>query len=203
MGIENTRTNVVRDIRVIKQNLRKKYRNIRQEMLPAHKEKRDNLIFERLINFQKYQKARTLLCFVSTDIEVDTKQLINHALENGKQVAVPKCLDKNGNMEFFLITSLSELKKDSYGILEPDENIATRLVNFTNSVCILPGFAFDMNGFRIGYGKGFYDRFLQRYTGVKIGVCYNSCMTSTLPRGRFDISADYIVTQKYILTVRK
>lgn len=203
MGIEKNYTPVVNDIRVVKQNLRKKYRDIRKNMKPEIKGNYDKLILDKMINFNKYQKAKTLLCFVSTDIEVDTRKLINHALDNGKKVAVPKCLDKNGNMEFFLINSLDELKEDSFGLLEPDENTAVMLENYMDSICILPGFAFDNQGYRIGFGKGFYDRFLQKYTGIKVGVCYNNCLANTLPHGRFDISADYLVTQKYVLTIKK
>lgn len=203
MGIENKDTNGFKDIRIVKQNLRKKYRDIRKNMSASQKATYDNLIYDKLINFHKYQKAKVLLCFVSTDIEVDTIKLINHAFENGKQVAVPKCLDKNGSMEFFLISSLDVLKEDSFGLLEPDETTSVMLENYNDSLCILPGFAFDNSGFRIGFGKGYYDRFLQRYTGVKVGVCYNSCLANNLPRGRFDVSADYLVTQKYILTIKK
>lgn len=203
MGIGNKDLNAVNDIRVVKQNLRKKYRDIRRNMSGNQKTIYDRAIFDKFINFHKYQSAKVLLCFVSTDIEVDTIMLINHAFENGKKVAVPKCLDKNGNMEFFLINSLDELKEDSFGLLEPDENTAVMLEDYRNSLCVLPGFAFDTYGYRIGFGKGFYDRFLQKYKGVRVGVCYNSCMTTTLPHGRFDVSADYVVTQKYILTVKK
>lgn len=200
---ENLDNNSVRDIRVIKRNLRQKYRDIRTNMSKTQKEKYDRMIFEKMISFPKYQKADVLLCFVSTGIEVDTINIINNAFETGKKVAVPKCLDKNGSMEFFLINSLDELKCDSFGILEPDPNTCVMLENYKNSFCILPGFAFDALGFRIGFGKGYYDRFLQKYTGVKVGVCYNSCLSNTLPRGRFDIPADYLVTQKYILTIKK
>lgn len=203
MGLDNKETNAVTDIRVVKQNLRKKYRDIRRNMTINQKQNYDNLIYEKMINFYRYQKAEVLLCFVSTDIEVDTIKLINHAFENGKRVAVPKCLDKNGNMEFFLINSLDELQEDSFGLLEPNEETSVMLENYKNSICILPGFAFDSSGFRIGFGKGFYDRFLQRYTGIKVGVCYNNCLSNTLPRGRFDVPADYLVTHKYILTIKK
>lgn len=203
MGLDNKETNAVTDIRVVKQNLRKKYRDIRRNMTIHQKQNYDNLIYEKMINFYRYQKAEVLLCFVSTDIEVDTIKLINHAFENGKRVAVPKCLDKNGNMEFFLINSLDELQEDSFGLLEPNEETSVMLENYKNSICILPGFAFDSSGFRIGFGKGFYDRFLQRYTGIKVGVCYNNCLSNTLPRGRFDVPADYLVTHKYILTIKK
>lgn len=188
------------DIRPIKKALREKYRGIRSELSATEKEKNDAEIFNRLISFDKYIQSSTLLCFVSTDIEVDTKRLIQHALDNQKTVALPRCLDKNGNMDFFVIKSFDDLEQAFFGLLEPKKS-CERLVDYSNSACILPGFAFDRQGFRIGYGKGYYDRFLKSYIGVKIGVCYNCCMANELPHGRFDIAADYIVTGKYILTV--
>lgn len=191
------------DIRIIKKELRKKYRNIRETMPASQKIKADKSIYQKLINFSEYKKAKTVLIFVSKKIEVDTIEIINQAFKDGKKVAVPKCLDKKGRMAFFVINSLDELKNDSFNLLEPDENKAPMLVNFNNSICILPGFAFDSKGYRIGFGKGYYDRFLQKYSGIKIGICYNSCIVDSLPHGRYDVCANYIVTQKYILTIKK
>lgn len=191
------------DIRQLKSDLRKKYRLIKTSMKKSDKELFDDQISTRLINTKWYNKADILLCYVSTDIEIDTKKLIKQAFKDKKKVAVPICLNKKGKMDFYQIQSLTELKEGSFGILEPDLNTAKKINRYKNSICILPGFAFDKDGYRIGYGKGYYDRFLKEYDGIKIGLCYNSCIAGNLPHGRFDISADYIVTQKYVLTVKK
>ncbi len=192
----------VEDIRLVKKALRQKYRGLREVMPLPEKQQLDSKIFHRLTNFCEYQKAKTILIFVSTKIEVDTIKIIEKAIQDGKKVAVPKCLDKNGRMAFFVIKSLNELQEASFGLLEPDEKKSPMLIDFTSSICILPGFAFDSNGYRIGFGKGYYDRFLQKYSGIKIGICYNSCIADSLPHGRYDVSANYIVTPKYILTVK-
>lgn len=194
---------MINDIRAVKRDLRQKYRNIRTGMSAAEKKAADNEIFARLTSFAEYKKARTILCFVSTDIEVDTVNIINAALSDGKAVAVPKCLDKQGKMDFFLIHSLDDLEKGEFGLLEPDPARFEKLSDYRNSLCILPGFAFDRQGFRIGFGKGYYDRFLKDYTGVTAGICYNTCIAAALPHGRYDKPADYIVTCKYILTVKE
>lgn len=194
---------VINDIRPVKRALRAKYRSLREEMDPAEKAGYDRQIFERLIATPFYQKAKALLCFVSTDIEVDTHRLISRALADGKRVAVPKCLDRKGTMEFYEIHGLSELSPGEFALLEPDITHALPFTDYKNSLCILPAFAFDRDGFRLGFGMGYYDRFLHRFTGMKLGVCYNSCIAPALPHGRFDVPADYIITQKYTLTVRK
>lgn len=190
------------DIRQVKRELRQKYRALRSEMDPAQKAAEDIAIFRRLSESPMYQKAKVLLCYVSTGIEVDTRRILEQAFADGKSVAVPCCLDENGSMAFYYINSLSELSPATYGLLEPDPHKARIYTDESASVCIVPGFAFDANGYRIGFGKGFYDRFLHRYSGVKIGICYSSCITSRLPHGRHDIAADYIVTPKYIKTIR-
>lgn len=193
--------NPIRDIRPLKQELRRKYRSIRTSMPPQEKDRLDQAIFDRLVGMADYQNARTLLCFVSTAIEVDTYRILERAFADGKTVAVPKCLDRKGTMDFFVIRSLAELAPGEYGLMEPDPAKAPLLTDYRQSVCILPALAFDAGGYRLGFGMGYYDRFLQRYTGKKLGVCYNSCIAPSLPRGRYDRPADYIVTPKYVLTV--
>ena len=194
---------VITDIRPIKRQLRAKYRKIREGLDPAQKQAWDEAILKKITSTHFYKEANTLLCFVSTAIEVDTYGLLQHALDANKTVAVPKCLDKEGHMAFYIIKSFADLKQDTFGLMEPDTEKCAPVSDFDNAVCILPGFAFDTEGFRIGFGKGYYDRFLQRFEGMKVGICYPPCMTNDLPHGRFDVPADYIVTPKYILTIKK
>lgn len=191
------------DIRPLKKELRAKYRKIRENMDPEQKQAADAAILKRITSAAFYRDAKTLLCFVSTPIEVDTTGLIRHAFSQGKAVAVPKCLDRNGHMAFFQIKSLEELKEDTFGLMEPDPKIHPKVRDFSGALCILPAFAFDTEGYRIGFGKGYYDRFLQRFDGVKAGICYPSCIANRLPHGRYDVAADYVITPKYILTIRK
>ena len=191
------------DIRPVKRELRQKYRALREAMDPVEKERYDQAIFERLVQLPSYQKARAILCFVSTAIEVDTLRILQRAFQDGKTVAVPKCLDRKGTMDFFVIRSLDDLTPGEFSLLEPDPDRVPALTQYQDSICILPAFAFDADGYRLGFGKGYYDRFLRRYTGEKIGICYNSCIAPYLPRGRYDETADYIVTPKYVLTVKR
>lgn len=191
------------DIRQVKRELRARYRGLRESMEPARKRADDEAIFRRLTSSDFYRRAKTVLCFVSTGIEVDTWPLLRRCLADGKTVAVPRCLNKKGRMDFFVIKSLDELYPSTFGLYEPDPDRSPRLKSYAGSMCVLPAFAFDREGYRIGFGKGYYDRFLQRYGGLKVGVCYSSCIAEGLPRGRFDVAADYIVTPKYTLTVKK
>lgn len=186
------------DIRDYKNKLRNKYKDIRKNMSIDYKKKFDLSIFNKLISLEAYKNADTILTFVSTDIEVDTHRLINYSLENGKKVAVPKCIDGTRNMEFYIINSLNDLEVATFSVLEPKTQICEKLENFNNSICIIPGLAFDLEGYRLGYGKGYYDRFLGNYNGLKIGICYCSCTLNKLIRGKFDRNVDLLVTDKYI-----
>ncbi|WP_312645194.1 5-formyltetrahydrofolate cyclo-ligase [Hydrogenoanaerobacterium sp.] len=189
------------DIRIYKTNLRNKYKQLRRDMPPNVKLQHDESIRRRVQSLYQYKNAKTLLTFVSTEIEVDTRTLIADALRQGKQVAVPRCIDGTREMEFYLIDSLDDLAPRTFGVLEPDPGKCVLLTDFTDSVCIVPGLAFDFAGYRLGYGKGYYDRFLSGYTPTKIGIVYSSCMTQRLQHGRYDVAVNLLVTEKYLRKV--
>lgn len=189
------------DIRQIKKDLRAKYRKIRTDMTCDEKRFKDNRIYENIVNSKFYQNAQTLICFVSTGIEVDTHRLIHKALRDGKKVAVPKCLNDKGLMKFYYIKSMNDLEKGKFALLEPNPRKCDMAREFKNSICIVPGFSFDPQGYRLGYGKGYYDRFLSKYSEIKIGVCYNNCVCNKLPHGKYDVSVNYLFTEKYVKTI--
>lgn len=182
-----------------KTSLRDKYKKLRLKIPAEVKKHNDKNIYLNILNLTEFFSASTVLCFVSSDNEVDTKKLIEHSLKAGKTVAVPKCLDSSGNMDFFIIDSLKALSPDSFGILEPDILKCKKLKDLKGAVCIVPGLVFDKKGYRIGYGKGYYDRFLEKNNCLKIGLCYKDFIADTLPYESYDISVDYIVTEKGVI----
>lgn len=190
------------DIRKYKTELRAKYRGIRAAMTPEEKRRRDGMIFDHIVSSPYYQKAETVICFVSTAIEIDTHRLIHYSLRHGKRVAVPRCMNEKGKMLFFYISSMDDLEVGKFSLLEPDPDRCEQLTDYKNSVCIVPGFAFDPYGFRLGYGKGYYDRFLSQYGEIKIGICYNSCIAPKLPHGYYDVPIDYLFTEKYVKKIK-
>lgn len=192
------------DLREYKMTLRKKYKEIRISMPSEKKRERDTRIFEKLISSKAYRECSLLLTYVSTDIEVDTHRLIRYSLEQGKRVAVPKCIAGTREMKFYLITSMDDLEVATFSVLEPKVHFCQELKEYEDShaVCIVPGLAFDMDGFRLGYGKGYYDRFLFKAKPlVKIGLCYCSCTAVHLLRGKYDIPVDILTTEKYLKNI--
>ena len=191
------------DIRPVKRQMRASTKEKRLSMDAEIKSSADKKICNKLLNLWSVREAETVLCYVSTPIEVDTREFINALLKSGKTVAVPRCSTKDRTMDFYIIKSYDDLQKGAYGLLEPDVSRCKRLDDFDCAVCIVPGLAFDCEGYRLGFGKGYYDRFLQHFGGVKVGICYKECVTWQLPHGRFDKAVDIVLTQRYIRNIKK
>ena len=170
-----------------KEELRSKYLKIRKEI--NNKEENDNQVFQKVIETSEYRECALVLTYVSLHDEIDTLKLIKYSLDNGKKVAVPKC--ENGIINFYYISSLEDLKKGSYGILEPIGNDI--VYSFEKSICIIPGVCFDKMLNRIGYGGGYYDRFLSSYNGIKIGLTYKECIVDKIDLDEHDIKMDKII----------
>ena len=185
------------DIRGYKQELRERYKLLREQMPLENRRENDSNILRNLLATAQYKACNTLLCYVSTAREIDTHALITQAFADGKRVAVPYCIAGTRNMDFYLIKSLDELSRRTFGVLEPEPERAERLDSFENSICVLPGIVFDYYGYRLGYGGGYYDRFLSdNYQGITMGVCYQSCTLPRLRYGRFDVPSCIIITEK-------
>ncbi|MEG2174925.1 MAG: 5-formyltetrahydrofolate cyclo-ligase [Oscillospiraceae bacterium] len=182
------------NLRDYKTALRLRFKALRHTMPETQKQSADHKIAHRLCAMGIWKKAKTLLIYVSLPIEVDTLELIESALAQGKRVAVPRCLPFCREMEFYLIDSLNELSRGTFGVLEPPPLPAKRMTDWRGSLCVVPALACDSAGYRLGYGGGYYDRFLSRYPGTKVAILYQSCMMGRLYHGRYDVPVDAIVT---------
>lgn len=187
------------DIREHKTELRNKYKQLRRDMPDDVKRQRDEKIFSRLIRLDAYRSAKTVLTYVSTDIEVDTIKFIKHALNDGKTVAVPRCVPNTRDMVFYIIRSLHDLEPGSFSVLEPIPKKCMKLKDFNGAFCIVPALVYDRYGYRLGYGKGYYDRFLSAHKKLfRVGIGYCCCTVTELVHGRFDVAVNTLVTEKYV-----
>lgn len=186
------------NVKALKADLRAKYRKIRESCPADVKKSLDQKLAQNFLNLDEYKQCEKLFVFVSSQIEVDTMNIIRQAFADGKQVAVPKCTDRYGKMEFYFIKSFDQLEKGEFGIMEPNESACEQVRDLDSGLCIVPGICFDMYGYRIGFGKGYYDRFLERFGGITAGLCYSKCTEHELPRGNHDKSVDIVITEKYI-----
>ncbi len=185
------------DIRAYKNSLRDKAKAMRRGMDQEKKAEMDRQITERICSLYQYREAKTLLCYVSKPIEVDTIPLLRRALADGKQVACPRCVEGTRQMDFYIIEGLDDLEKRTFGVLEPKVPGCKLLTDFSRSLCIVPALMYDLKGYRLGYGGGYYDRFLSRYDGYKVGVTYRRNILRFLHYGRFDIPVDMVVTESF------
>ena len=99
-------------------------------------------------------------------------------------------------MSFYVISSLDELSVGTFGVREPDRNFNKRLEDFENSIIIVPGVSFSRDGHRLGYGGGYYDRFLQNYRGKSVGLCYEDMISDSIPVQEHDIAVNILITDK-------
>lgn len=187
----------MKNIREVKKNLRVQCRRYREQMDPEEKARYDDVILHRFLSLREYRHAKMIFTYVSKPIEVDTAALIRAVLASGRKVAAPLCFPETCGMKFYEIRSLEDLTVGSYGVLEPVSSGPPAEIS-EKDLCIVPGFSFDSHGYRLGYGKGYYDRFLSDFQGIAIGLCYSGCVKAELPHGYYDRPVNILVTDRYI-----
>ena len=185
-----------KNIRQRKNELRAVYRRLRTNCPKDVKRELDRKLTEKFLSLDEYKKCRTLFAFVSTPIEVDTSKIIETALKDGKRIAVPKCIDKTGLMDFYFIDSTDCLKKGAFSIMEPDEEICEKVTDFSDGLCLVPGLCFDYQGYRLGFGKGYYDRFLESENIYTVGICYDEMLSESLPSEKHDVKIKKVITEE-------
>lgn len=184
---------------LLKARLRGAALRVRAGIAPEEKHAADREIFRRVTAMPEYAAARLLLCYVSVRSEPDTAGLIEAALRSGKVVAVPRCGPAGNSMAFYRIFSLDNLRPGSFGIPQPEPG-PEGPVDPRGGLCIVPGLRFDARGARLGYGKGYYDRFLSGFDGVSAGICYDRLFAEEpLPREEHDVASDFVVTERRIV----
>ena len=190
------------NIRDLKNRLRAEVRASREQLSQEHKDALDRAICKQFLSLASFRFSEILLAYYPLDEEINILPLIKEALALGKRVALPRC--REGNlMDFYYITSLDDVETGAFGIFEPKMTCELYEPDEKKpAIMLIPALAYDTLGYRIGYGRGFYDRYVNRFNGVKAGLCYRAFLkTSPLPRGRFDMAVDYIVTEKGVKLV--
>ena len=184
-----------------KQRLREERLAAREALSEQERSVLDDRITQKLLATSEYVEATTVLTYVSVSSEVSTRMFIECALRDGKTVAVPRCLPGHC-LEFVAIASLEQLVAAPFNLLEPAKELpAVTEDQRNNSICIVPALLVDTKGYRLGYGAGFYDRFLSTYFGKKICLAYQQNLSRTmLPHTAFDVAVDEVITESDVLT---
>lgn len=184
-----------------KQDIRKIIKMKRKGLNKDIKEKLDIRIMDNFLNSEYIDKSNVVFIYVSMENEINTISMISKLLNMGKRVAVPKVIPDKKEMVALEIKSLSELNESgAFGILEPDmtkEDIGHKV-----DLIIVPGLAFDKRGYRIGYGGGFYDKFLEKYNDITtVCLCYNFQIIDNIPYEDFDEKVDVIITEDEMIKI--
>lgn len=180
-------------LQIEKKELRDRFVRMRNDIPAALRQEYSDEISKRIRSLVRYKISRLILAFVSSGSEPVMRGFIEDALSDGKRVAVPFIAD--GEMSFRFIESLSELVPGAFGIPEPPADNETAS-DFSSCMCVTPCLSVDENGVRLGYGGGFYDRFLSQHSGVySAAVCFDELLSRELPCESHDIRVDMYVTQ--------
>lgn len=167
-------------------------------------------ICRRITSMASFGLCDTILCYAAVDTEVDVTGVAEAALARGKTVAFPVCSAEKGEMEFYAVSSLSELTEmNRFSIPEPPAVEERRITPTETTMILMPGLLFDRQGKRIGYGGGYYDRYIRKYptllhSSMTVGVVYHALLSDTpIPYSDHDISAALVVTEKKLHFARK
>ena len=162
---------------------------------PAERERSDAMLFERFLQLPQVQNSRRLLLFLGVPgREPDTARLLPRLLASGYQLALPRMLPEHG-MEFRRYDPDRPLVQARFGIREPGEDCPLVAKDW-GEVILVPGAAFDREGCRLGFGGGYYDRWLPGFPGFRVGLCREAALQDRLPREPHDCRVDRVLTEK-------
>jgi 5-formyltetrahydrofolate cyclo-ligase len=184
-----------------KAELRKKMIFIRDSLSIEERKTKSHAIKSHLTKLKAYQDAEVVFVYVSFRSEVDTRCFIKEAKKNGKRIAVPISIPKGKVLQPCEISGLDELVPGTWGILEPIKENCRPVDSKEIDIAVVPGLAFDNCFHRLGYGAGYYDRFLPslRKNAIKIGLGYDFQLLDRLPVEEFDVPLSGIITEDRLL----
>ena len=174
------------DKKALRREIREKKRAMTEEEIVDRSEKLGQLF----VQSEAYRKAKTVYGYLPYNQEVRTVPMLAQALRDGKRVAVPKIY--GDTMKFLYLDDLSKVEKNDMGIPEPIAD--TPVADDKTALVLMPGLAFTKQGDRMGYGGGFYDRFLaEEPDHPTLALCYDFQMVDSLPTEEFDIPVDTVL----------
>ena len=178
----------------MKKEIREKYIRIRNSLEKNKIYENSRFITKKVLDLDVFKKYENILIYSSIGSEVYTKEMINNLLKT-KNVFLPKVIS-SGQMEFFKINSLNDLKIGKYNILEPRTKIKYEK---QKSIVIVPGVAFSKSKYRIGYGGGYYDRFIkENKKNLYIGICFDEQITEFDKFEEYDQKMDIVITKSFV-----
>lgn len=184
-----------------KSEIRKRILEVRKGLTDEEVALKSEAIVQKVIKTPEYQEADNILLYADYCREVMTRGIFEDALLHRKRIYFPRVDSLTNTMEFYQVISIRQLVRGYMDILEPKGDIRSRyqFQPREDTLAVLPGVAFDTSGYRIGYGKGFYDRFLANRRQIStMALAYSCQIIDEIPRDEHDIKMDKIVTEEII-----
>jgi 5-formyltetrahydrofolate cyclo-ligase len=179
---------------MLKNELRKFILNELKNLDTDFKKINTQIIHNKLFATEVWNNAKNISITLSTELEIDTYAIIKKAWSQGKSVSVPVVNAPTKSMIFYRIFNFENLKRSKFGILEPDcTNELSEIQDF--DLIVVPGVFFNTRKFRIGYGGGYYDRFLPKVKATKISLAYDFQVDEIFVEDKFDYPVDTIITE--------
>lgn len=190
-----------------KRKVRSEFLNLRNKIDAFTAAAYSNMIFSKIQKLPIYEKAKIVMFYMSYGSEVVTDGMILSAIRNGKEVVVPSIEnpgDEKNEMIAVKITKLEDANELVYGIRQPEISFADVVEKNDIDLVFVPGIVFDERGYRTGYGKGYFDRWLQDISVEKtIGLAYDFQVAKEVPVEKYDLPVGIIITEKRIIQIKK
>lgn len=188
-----------------KRKVRYEFLNLRNRVDPILASAYSNMIFSKIKKLPVYENAKTVMFYLSYGSEVVTDAMISSALEEDKNVVVPAIQNPgDGKMFAVKLPRIEDAYQSVYGIRQPEINQEDVMEKDEIDLVFVPGIAFDYDGHRVGYGKGYFDRWLEGISPDKtIGLAYDFQITDKMPTGKYDLPVGSIITEKRIIQIKK
>ncbi|MDR8392354.1 5-formyltetrahydrofolate cyclo-ligase [Aliifodinibius sp. S!AR15-10] len=182
-----------------KEELRQRLLDTRSSLSESEFEEASESIIARLQTLPEIRQSRTLHCYVSMNSrrEVDTHFFLRWMLASNKRVIVPITYFEATELKHVELHSFEDLQPNKWGVLEPSDGkeVSPRQLDLV----IVPMVGADLQCNRIGYGKGFYDRFLAGVNCPTVGLCFEECIVDRIPTESFDVSLSAVVTEERVI----
>lgn len=178
---------------------KKELRDIAKEKLTGldasqRKEVQEKLI-SNLTSSEQWKQANTIGVTVSGGFEWDTEPIIQKGWAEGKTVVVPKCFPKERRLDFYKLESFEQLEESFFNLREPNPEVTTKIDKQAINLLIVPGLLYDKRGYRIGFGGGYYDRFLADFLNHTVSILYSEQLLEDIPNESYDIAVQQLITE--------
>ncbi|MBM7597960.1 5-formyltetrahydrofolate cyclo-ligase [Virgibacillus halotolerans] len=177
-----------------KQNLRQTTIQKVKELTTKEKQQIEESLINQLVSSTLWQQANTIGVTMSQGFEWDTKAIIERAWEQDKTVCVPKCEPQQKKLTFYQLDTYDQLEVVYYKLLEPKPDPKKQMDKKAIDLLIVPGILFDQQGYRIGFGGGYYDRFLIDFPNQTVSLVSAIQLVDKVPSESFDIPVQHLIT---------